>query len=126
MSAILSLLATPLGRWIAGGLAVLAVVGAAWLKGDAHGRAAVQARWDAAIAADARRVANANQQAAATYAQLEGDRDDADRRAADLADAFAAASALAGAPDAPAPATCDLPRPGDARRLLDIWRGQSF
>lgn len=115
-------LLSPLGRWIVAGALALGLLVAAYVKGDAHGRAVVQARWDAAIAADARRVANANQQAATTYAQLEDARDDADRRATDLADAFAAVAALAGAP-APA-AACDLPRPGDARRLLDIWRGQ--
>lgn len=48
--AILSFFISPIGRYIAIGVISLSVAGGAYIKGDLHGRAIVQAKWDAAVA----------------------------------------------------------------------------
>lgn len=58
MSAILSLVSfftSPLGRWIGAGAIVAVLLGGTYIKGDLHGAARVQAKWDSAIAADVQR-----------------------------------------------------------------------
>ena len=49
--AVLSFLLSPVGRWLAGGLAILAVLGLIYAKGYNDGSARIQAKWDAAVQA---------------------------------------------------------------------------
>jgi hypothetical protein len=51
LSAVFAFLFSPLGRWLVGGLAIVAVVGGIYLKGVSDGKAIVQAKWDAAVQA---------------------------------------------------------------------------
>ena len=63
MGALLAFLFSPIGRIVAiAGVSLLAVSGA-YFKGDIHGRSEVQAKWDAANAADIKRGEEARTQA---------------------------------------------------------------
>lgn len=47
--AVLSFFLSPVGRWIAGALALLLVVGGIYLKGERDGADRIQRKWDAAV-----------------------------------------------------------------------------
>lgn len=49
--AIFAFLNSTLGRWLVGGLLVLAVLTAVYAKGYSNGKTVVQARWDRAVSA---------------------------------------------------------------------------
>lgn len=48
MTAIIAFFVSPIGRILAIGIAAVAIVTGAYVKGDLHGRSVVQAKWDAA------------------------------------------------------------------------------
>lgn len=89
------------------------------------GAADVQARWDAALAADARRVKEANEAADARYIDMETVRNDADANAARLAAELALSQLDAAAAQPPAGKACPLPAsPPDPDSVLRVWRGR--
>lgn len=45
---IISFIVSPVGRYLAGALAILAVVGGIYMKGRSDGKAVVRAQWEAA------------------------------------------------------------------------------
>lgn len=47
----IAFLFSPIGRYVGGALAILAVVGGIYMKGRSDGSASVQAKWDAAVQA---------------------------------------------------------------------------
>jgi hypothetical protein len=60
MTAVLAFLTSPLGRWLAGALAVIALLGGVWVAGDMHGHHACEAAQAKAQAAAVKRMAAAD------------------------------------------------------------------
>lgn len=66
----IAFLFSPLGRYVGGALAILAVAGGIYLKGHSDGKTNIQAKWDAAVQA-----AISKGSAARTDAELAVERD---------------------------------------------------
>lgn len=74
--AILSLILSPVGRWVAGALVVMALLGGIYGKGYSDGKAVVQAKWDAAVLAAIERGKNARTDAEREVGDTQPDTND--------------------------------------------------
>lgn len=66
MMSVLSFFFSPIGRYVAIGIVILAALGGIYAKGRSDGASAVQSKWDAAVQAATERGADARREAERT------------------------------------------------------------